>query len=78
MCSSDLGWNYRRSMAYVAAGGLAKYAVLLYIVFVIGLAYDVETARRITLALVAIVVGLSFVASWIRRRRIEASTVPRP
>jgi len=75
---ATLGWNYRRSMAYVAAGGLAKYAVLLYIVFAIGLAYDVETARWITLALVAIVVGLSFVASWIRRRRIEASTAPRP
>ena len=71
---ATLGWNYRRSMAYVALGGLAKYAILLYIVFAIGVAYDVETARWITLALVAIVVGLSFVASWIRRRRIEAST----
>ncbi len=75
---ATLGWDYRRSMAYVAAGGLAKYAVLLYIVFAIGLAYDVETARWITLALVAIVVALSFVASWFRRRRIEASTAPRP
>jgi len=75
---ATLGWNYRRSMAYVAAGGLAKYAVLLYVVFVIGLAYDVETARWITLALVAIVVGLSFLASWFRRRRIEASTTSRP
>ena len=74
---ATLGWNYRRSMAYVAAGGLAKYAVLLYVVFAIGVAYDVQTARWITLALVAMVVGLSFVASWFRRRRIETSTAPR-
>ena len=73
-----LGWDYRRSMAYVAIGGLAKYAILLYVVFAIGLAYDVATARWITLALVGVVVGLSFVVSWLRRRRIEASSAARP
>jgi len=73
-----LGWDYRRSMAYVAIGGLAKYAILLYVVFAIGLAYDVATARWITLALVVVVVGLSFVVSWLRRRRIEASSAARP
>src|SRR2546428_2923795 len=30
---ATLGWDYRRSMAYVAIGGLAKYAILLYVVF---------------------------------------------
>lgn len=75
---ATLRWDYRRSMAYVAAGGLAKYAVLLYVVFAIGVAYDVATARWITLALVTIVVALSFVASWVRRRHIEASGTPRP
>ena len=75
---ATLGWDYRRSMAYVALGGLAKYAILLYVVFAIGLAYDVETARWITLALVVIVVALSFLASVVRRRRIEASAAPRP
>ncbi len=73
-----LGWDYRWSMAYVAIGGLAKYAILLYVVFAIGLAYDVATARWITLALVGVVVGLSFVVSWLRRRRIEASSAARP
>jgi len=73
-----LGWDYRWSMAYVAIGGLAKYAILLYVVFAIGLAYDVATARWITLALVGVVVGLSFVVSWLRRRRIEASSAAMP
>src|SRR3989442_1568571 len=75
---ATLGWNYRRSMAYIAIGGLAKYAILLYVVFAIGLAYDVATARWITLALVVAVVGLSFLASWVRRRRIQASSTAGP
>jgi len=75
---ATLEWDFRRSIAYVAIGGLAKYAILLYVVFAIGLAYDVATARWITLALVVVVVGLSFLASWFRRRRIEASTAARP
>src|SRR5437016_12904921 len=75
---ATLGWDYRRSMAYVAIGGLAKYAILLYVVFAIRLAYDVATARWITLALVVIVVGLSCLASWLRRRRLESASAIRP
>src|SRR6266550_166415 len=51
---ATLRWNYRRSMCFVAVGGLAKYAVLLYLVFVIGVAYDPRTARSITLVLVVV------------------------
>ncbi len=64
-----LGWDIRRSLAFVAVGGLAKYALLLYIVFVIGVAYNVATARWITLGFVVLVVVLSFVGSWLYRRR---------
>ena len=66
---ATLRWNYRRSMAFVAVGGLAKYAVLLYLVFVIGVAYDPRTARSITLVLVVVVVAFSIVGSWLFRRR---------
>ena len=66
---ATLRWNYRRSMAFVAVGGLAKYAVLLYLVFVIGVAYDPRTARSITLVLVVVVVALSILGSWLYRRR---------
>lgn len=71
---ATLGWDYPRSMAYVAVGGVAKYALLLYIVFAIGVAYDLATARWITLLLVVAVVAASFVASSWRRHRIEDST----
>src|SRR5216117_823949 len=66
---ATLRWNYRRSMGFVAVGGLAKYAVLLYLVFVIGVAYDPRTARSITLVLVVLVVAMSVLGSWLYRRR---------
>jgi len=75
---ATLGWDYRRSMAYVAVGGFAKYAVLLYIVFAIGVAYDLETARWITLLLIVAVVAGSFIASLLRRRKLESSTKTAP
>src|SRR2546422_796322 len=58
-----------RPEALVAVGRLAKYAVLLYLVFFIGVAYDPRTARSITLGLVVAVVALSLVGSWLYRRR---------
>ncbi|SRR5712692_94337 len=75
---ATLGWDYPRSMAYVAVGGFAKYGLLLYIVFAIGVAYDLGTARWITLLLVVVVVAVSFVASSLRRRKIESSTKTAP
>src|SRR5256885_5574166 len=61
---ATLRWNYRRSMGFVAVGGLAKYAVLLYLVFVIGVAYNPRTARSIPLVLVVVGVAMSGPGSW--------------
>ena len=66
---ATLGWDYRRSMAYVAVGGMAKYAILLFVVFAIGVAYNPSTARWITLGVVVVVVALSVLASSLYRRR---------
>ena len=74
---ATLRWNFPRSIAFVAVGGLAKYAFLLYLVFAIGVAYNVGTARAITLFLVVIVVALSFLGAWFFRRRARAEAVPK-
>jgi membrane protein YqaA with SNARE-associated domain len=66
---ATLGWDYRRSLAYVAVGGLAKYAILLFVVFAIGVAYNPSTARWITLGVVVVVVAVSVLASSLYRRR---------
>jgi len=71
---ATLRWDFRRSIAYVAVGALAKYAILLFVVFEVGVAYDVGTARWITLGLIVAVVALSLVGSFLLRRR---AAVPR-
>jgi uncharacterized membrane protein len=50
-------------------GGLAKYAILLFVVFAIGVAYNPSAARWITLGVVVVVVVLSIVGSALYRRR---------
>ncbi len=70
---ATLNWDYRRSIAYVAVGGFVKYAVLIYIVFAIGVVYNAAAARAITLGFVVLIVGLSFLASWLYRRRLRRS-----
>jgi membrane protein YqaA with SNARE-associated domain len=66
---ATLGWDFRRSIAYVALGGLAKYAILLIVVFAIGVAYNPSAARWITLGVVVVVVVLSIAGSALYRRR---------
>ena len=66
---ATLRWNFPRSITYVAVGGIAKYAILLYLVFEIGIAYNPGTARAITLVLVVAVVAASFLGTLLYRRR---------
>lgn len=71
---ATLRWDLKRSIAFVALGGFAKYAFLLFIVFAIGVAYNAGTARAITLALVLIVVAVSLIGSWLVRRRLRTKS----
>src|SRR5437773_10060475 len=66
---ATLRWNYQRSMGFVAVGGLAKYAIMLHLVSVVGVAYDPRTARSVTLALAVVVVAMSVLGSAPYRRR---------
>lgn len=67
---ATLDWDFRKAILFVFVGGLAKYAFLLVLVFVIGVAYDLSTARWITLVLVVAVVVASIGGSYAYRRRI--------
>lgn len=69
---ATLRWDVRRSIAFVAIGGFAKYALLLYLVFAIGIAYDVGTARTVTLGIVVAVIVLSLLGSRFVRRRLAS------
>jgi len=73
---ATLDWNVRKAIVFVLVGGLVKYTFLLFIVFVIGVAYDLATARWITLGLVIAVVAASILGSWMYRRRLGDRAPP--
>ncbi len=64
------GWSYRRSMAYVVLGGLAKYTFLLALVGGLNYAYDPGLAANLTLVLVVAFVAVSLAITFWRRRRL--------
>jgi membrane protein DedA with SNARE-associated domain len=65
------GWNLRRSLAYVLLGGVVKYMLLLVLVIGLGLAFDPEAARLVTLVAVVVLVVASLAAGWYRGRKRE-------
>ncbi|HEV8595434.1 MAG TPA: hypothetical protein VGR51_07895, partial [Thermoplasmata archaeon] len=64
------GWSLRKSLAYVVIGGAIKYVFLLALVIGLGVAFDPGTARLISFSAVILLVAASFVAGWIRRRKM--------
>ena len=68
------GWNLRRSLSYIAIGGAAKYAALLVIVAWLGVAFNPDTARWVTLIAVLALVAASVLAGQFRRRRLLAES----
>ena len=64
------GWDYRRSMAYIVLGGLAKYSFLLGIVAGLNVAYDPGLAANLTFAFVVAFVVVSLLVVFSRRRKL--------
>jgi hypothetical protein len=65
-------WNYRKSMLYLAIGGLLKYSALFAMVALFDYRFDRETAQIFSLAAVVIVICLSLVASYIIKKRKDS------
>lgn len=62
-------WNYRKSMFYLAIGGLLKYSALFAMVALFDYRFEPETAQIFSLAAVAAVICLSLLASLIIKKR---------
>jgi hypothetical protein len=71
-------WDLRRSLLYQALGGIVKYGLIMALGGVF-LAYTEQgTATLITLAIVIVVLVVSFLASVLRRRALEKRREGRP
>lgn len=65
-------WSYKKSILYIAAGGLTKYSILLAIVGIFHLTIEeAAMARTFTLIMVIIVIVLSIVLAVLKYRREE-------
>lgn len=64
-------WDYRKSMLYLIIGGLAKYGALLALVGFFNYRFDPDTARTFSILAIIAIIGLSFVSSYVYRKRLE-------
>ena len=65
-------WNVRRSLVYIVSGAAVKYALLIVLVAVVGVAYDPGIARWIAIGLVLGLVAASLLGSVVIKRRLGA------
>jgi membrane protein YqaA with SNARE-associated domain len=65
-------WDYRRSILYIMIGGIVKYSFLLILVGIFNVMYDRRSAQLITLTAVVILIGVSFLLSFISRKRLKS------
>jgi len=68
---ATLGWDVRRSLAYVAIGGFLKYCVIVALAGTFVVLFETGTARLASLILVITVIVVSLIASRIQKRRLE-------
>jgi membrane protein YqaA with SNARE-associated domain len=66
-------WDLRRSLAYVALGAAGYYAVVVALVGLLGVVLSRTEATVAAIVLVTLIVGISFAAAQLRRRRILRS-----
>jgi membrane protein DedA with SNARE-associated domain len=63
-------WSYKKSVLYIAAGGLVKYSILLTLVGIFHLTVEQATvARTITLIMVVIVIVMSAILAYLKIRK---------
>ncbi len=62
-------WNYRKSMLYLAAGGVAKYSALFLLIGLFDYSFEREQAQMFSIAAVLAVICVSLLASYIYRKR---------
>ena len=64
-------WNYWKSMSYLMIGGAAKYGALFALIGLFNIQFEKEVAQQITILALFIIIGLSFLSSYLYKRKIE-------
>ncbi|MEE9224132.1 MAG: hypothetical protein V3U51_05225 [Thermoplasmata archaeon] len=70
-------WDFKKSITYVAVGGLVKYSFLLSIVAAFNVAYPRDMAQNMTLIMVIVFIVVSGVLALIKSRRDKRKVMER-
>lgn len=62
-------WDFKKSILYVALGGLVKYTFLLSIVAAFNVAYPRDMAQNLTLIMVIVFIAVSALLALVKSRR---------
>ena len=64
-------WDYKKSMFYLEGGAILKFSILLLLSDSFYLLFKAGTAKKATLVLIFITIAISFLLSYMRKRKIE-------
>lgn len=64
-------WRLRRSLLFVIIGGVVKYGIILALSGLFVVYFSQGTARLATLVMVLVIIALSVVVSYYRKRRAD-------
>jgi membrane protein DedA with SNARE-associated domain len=64
-------WSFKRSIVYTLLGGIVKYGLIISMSGMFFAYFSSKTAQNVTLAMIIIVIGVSFAISIARRGRMR-------
>lgn len=62
-------WSYKKCMAYIILGCFIKYGLILALAAFFYISFDPAVAQDLSLVLIATVIILSFVASYLKKKK---------
>ncbi|MCJ7517864.1 MAG: hypothetical protein MUO18_07885 [Methanomassiliicoccales archaeon] len=64
-------WSFKKALAYTLIGGICKYGLIIMMSGMFFAYFSSKTAQNVTLAMIIIVIGVSFAISIARRKRMR-------
>lgn len=67
-------WSYKKCMAYIVLGCYIKYGLILVLAAFFYISFDPAVAQNLSLILIVAVIALSFITSFLKKKRTGVDT----
>lgn len=68
-------WDYKKAISYIVVGGFAKFGCLLLLSGTFHALFEEGVAQNATLALIVVVIVISFILSYIKKKKMGISRI---